>query len=168
MGRAAIRDIRASTQQTACLVIWANGGATVVSVEPGIGSIFLGVRTGSILSLLRSASGRLFLSYMPRDVTKAVLKQELAESPLKPASVIALIEQIQQEGISRIRDSMMVGLSAVSAPVFDHEGRLAYALTSLGQSGSFDTALDSAVVQTVRQKAEELSARLGFRARMVG
>jgi DNA-binding IclR family transcriptional regulator len=168
MGRAAIRDIRALTQQTACLVIWANGGATVVSVEPGIGSIFLGVRTGSILSLLRSASGRVFLSYMPRDVTNAVLKQELAESPLKPASVTALIEQIQREGISRIRDSMMVGLSAVSAPVFDHEGRLAYALTSLGQSDSFDTALGSAVVQTVRQKAEELSARLGFRTRMVG
>jgi DNA-binding IclR family transcriptional regulator len=63
---------------------------------------------------------------------------------------------------------MMVGLSAVSAPVFDHEGRLAYALTSLGQSESFDTSIDSAVVQTVRQKAEELSGRLGFRARMAG
>ncbi len=168
MGRAAIRDIRAATQQTACMVAWANGGATVVSMEPGTGSIFLAVRTGSILSLLRSASGRIFLAYMPSDMTKAVLKQELAENPMKPASVTALIEQVQREGISRIRDSMMVGLSAVSAPVFDHEGRLAYALTSLGQSESFDTSIDSAVVQTVRQKAEELSGRLGFRARMAG
>jgi DNA-binding IclR family transcriptional regulator len=168
MGRAAIRTIRAATHQTACMVAWANGGATVVSVEPGMGTIFLGVRTGSILSLLRSASGRVFLAYLPRDITKTVLKQELAENPMKPASVTALIEQVQRERISRIRDSMMVGLSAVSAPVFDHEGRLAYTLTSLGPSESFNTALDSAVVQTVRQRAEELSERLGFRARMVG
>jgi DNA-binding IclR family transcriptional regulator len=150
------------------MVAWANGGATVVSVEPGMGSIFLGVRIGSILSLLRSASGRIFLAYMPRDITMTVLDRELADNPMTRASIEALIEQLEREGISRIRDSMMIGLSAVSAPVFDHEGRVAYALTSLGQSESFDTAIDSTMVQVVRKKAEELSSRLGFRTRMAG
>jgi DNA-binding IclR family transcriptional regulator len=168
LGRAAIRDIRASTRQTACVVVWANGGATVAAVEPGVGSIFLGIRVGSILSLLRSASGRVFLAYMPRETTEELLSRELAEMPMEPASIAALIDQVRREGMSRIRDSMMVGLSAVSAPVFDHDGQLAFALTSLGQTGAFDTVIDSEIVRTVQGKAMELSSRLGLRTKMAG
>jgi DNA-binding IclR family transcriptional regulator len=168
LGRAALRDIRARTRHTACLVVWANGGATVVAVEPGVGSIFLGIRVGSILSLLRSASGRVFLAYMPREATEEVLARELVETPMESPSVAALADQVRREGMSRIRDSMMVGLSAVSAPVFDHDGRLAYALTSLGQTGAFDTEIDSDVVRTVQSTARELSARLGFQTKMAG
>lgn len=168
LGREAIRDIRAATRQTSCLVVWANGGATVAAVEAGVGAIFLGIRVGSILSLLRSASGRAFYAYMPHEAIETVLKRELAETPLDPHALAAMAEQIRREGLSRIRDTMMFGLSAVSAPVFDHDGRLAYVLTCLGQSESFDTALDSDVVRIVQQKANELSARLGFRAKMAG
>lgn len=170
LGRTAIREIRAETHQTACLVVWANGGATVAAVEPGVGSIFLGIRTGSILSLLRSASGRVFLAHMPPEAVESVLAQELADTPMDSGSVAALRETVRRGGLSCIRDTMMVGLSAVSAPVFDHDGRLAYVLTSLGQSESFDTSIDGHVARMVAGKARELSARLGsdFGSRWLG
>jgi DNA-binding IclR family transcriptional regulator len=168
LGRQAIREIRAETRHTSCLVVWANGGATVAAVEPGVGSIFLGIRVGSILSLLRSASGRAFLTYMPLETIEHVLKAELAEMPLEPSALAAITEEVRREGVSRIRDTMMVGLSAVSAPIFDHDGRLAYVLTTLGQSEAFDTSADGEIVRIMQGKAEELSARLGFRARMAG
>ena len=75
LGRAAIRRLRAATRHTACLVVWANGGATVAAVEAGVGSIFLGIRVGSILSLLRSASGRVFLAHMPREGTRGSVRR---------------------------------------------------------------------------------------------
>jgi DNA-binding IclR family transcriptional regulator len=168
LGRLAIRDITARTRHTACVVVWANGGATVAAVEPGVGSIFLGIRVGSNLSLLRSASGRVFLTFMPREASEELLSRELAETPMKPQSIAALVEQVRHEGMSRIRDTQMVGLSAVSVPVFDHDGRLAYALTSLGPTGVFDTAIDGDIVRTVQSTAKELSARLGFGTKMVG
>jgi DNA-binding IclR family transcriptional regulator len=149
-------------------VVWANGGATVAAVEPGVGSIFLGIRIGSVLSLLRSASGRVFLAYLPREATDELLAAELGVARMSKASVASLIEQVRREGMSRIRDSMMVGLSAVSAPVFDHDGRLAYSITCMGQSNAFDTSLDGEIVRVVETKARDLSARLGFRAKMAG
>lgn len=167
-GRAAIRELTASTRQTACIVVWANGGATVAAVEPGVGSIFLGIRIGSILSLVRSASGRVFLAHLPREATEDLLARELAETPMGVSSVAALIEQIRREGMSQIRDTMMVGLSAISVPVFDHDGRLAYALTTLGQSEVFDTSIDGEIARAVLNKANDLSARLGFRAKLAG
>ena len=168
LGRAAIHEIMAETRQTACLVVWANGGATVAAVEPGVGSIFLGIRIGSVLSLLRSASGRVFLANLPRQATNELLTGELGELKMSKTAVTAMIDQVRREGMSRIRDSMMVGLSAVSAPVFDHDGRLAYSITCMGQTNTFDTSLDGDIVRIVRSKVSDLSARLGFQAKMTG
>ena len=92
------------------------------------------------------------------------MEGELAETPLKLPAVEELVAKVRQEGVSRVRDTMMVGLSAVSAPVFDHDGRLLYVLTTLGQSDGFDTSLKGTTVNIVRNKARELSVRLGFKA----
>lgn len=162
-GRRAMVEISEATKHTVCLVVWANGGATVAAFDPGIGSIFVGIRVGSILSLLRSASGRVFLSYMPRESVAEVLKKERAETRLGLAAVEKLVAEVRRQGISCVRDTMMVGLSAVAAPVFDHDGRLLYVLTALGQSGGFDTSLKGQTVGIVRKRAAELSTRLGFR-----
>lgn len=163
LGRRAMGEIREATKHTACLVVWANGGATVAAVDPGIGSIFVGIRVGSILSLLRSASGGVFLSYMPRETVADVLKKELAEMHLEPAAIEKVVAKVRRESISRVRDTMMVGLSAVSAPVFDHDGRLLYVLTALGQSEGFDTSLKGVTAGVVRDKARKLSASFGFK-----
>lgn len=165
LGRQAMRETMAQTRHTSCLVVWANGGATVAAFEPGVGSIFVGIRVGSILSLLRSASGGIFLAYLPRETIDSVLNAELANAPLKPVTIQNMIKRVRRDGVSVVRDTMMVGLSAVSAPVFDYDGRLIYALTALGPSESFDTSLDGKIVHTVLGKANALSARLGFRGK---
>ena len=160
LGRQAIRETMVETGHTSCLVVWANGGATVAAFEPGVGSIFLSIRVGSILSLLRSASGRVYLAFMPRESIDNVLKSELSETKLETSEIQKMIDDVRREGVSRIRDTMMVGLSAVSAPVFDPDGRLLYVLTTLGPSDSFDTSLKGEIVRAVKGKAKELSARL--------
>ena len=168
LGRASLREIMSETRHTACLVTWANGGATVAAVEPGVGSIFLGIRIGSILSLLRSASGQAFLAYLPRETTKELLAKEMRETKVSNDEVKQLIERIRREGLTRIRDTMMVGLSAVSAPVFDHDDRLAYVITCMGPSNAFDTSADGPIVMLMRAKAQDLSARMGYRTKMAG
>jgi DNA-binding IclR family transcriptional regulator len=168
LGRNAIREIMAETRETACLVIWANGGATVGAVEPGIGSIFLGIRVGSILSLIRSASGRVFLTHLPRESTKELLAAEQEEAHVSDDYVTSVVEKTRQEGLSRVRDTMMVGLSAVAAPIFDHDRRLAYVLTCMGQTKTFDTSSKGNIVKLMRSKAGALSASLGYRTKLVG
>jgi DNA-binding IclR family transcriptional regulator len=100
---------------------------------------------------------------MPRESVADVLKRELAEMRLQSAAADEIVEKVRREGVSRVRDTMMVGLSAVAAPVFDHDGRLLYVLTALGQTESFDTSLKGATAGIVRNKAMELSTRLGFK-----
>jgi DNA-binding IclR family transcriptional regulator len=61
---------------------------------------------------------------------------------------------------------MMVGLSAVSAPVFDHDGRPP--LTCVVLCNTVDTSGDGPIVTLVRAKAQDLSARMGYRTKMAG
>ena len=92
----------------------------------------------------------------------------MRETKMSNDEVKKLIERIRQEGLTRIRDTMMVGLSAVSAPVFDHDGRLAYVITCMGPSNTFDTSADGSIVTLMRAKAQDLSARMGYRTKMAG
>jgi DNA-binding IclR family transcriptional regulator len=97
-----------------------------------------------------------------------VLAREMRETKMSNDEVKQLIERIRREGLTRIRDTMMVGLSAVSAPVFDHDGRVAYVITCMGPSNIFDTSADGSIVTLVRTKAHDLSARMGYRAKLAG
>jgi len=167
LGRRVMWEISEEIKHTVCLVVWANGGPTVAAVNPGVGSIFMGIRVGSILSLIRSASGRAFLSYSPRESVADVLKKERADRRVEAVEVEEIVARVHREGVARVRDTMMVGLSAVSAPVFDHGGGLLYVLTALGQSETFDTSLKGSTVEIVRAKANELSRRLGFKPELI-
>jgi DNA-binding IclR family transcriptional regulator len=46
IGRRTMLEIMVESSHTTCLVVWANGGATFAAFEPGVGSIFVGIRVG--------------------------------------------------------------------------------------------------------------------------
>jgi DNA-binding IclR family transcriptional regulator len=59
---------------------------------------------------------------------------------------------------------MVPGVSGLAAPVFDCHGALALALVALGYAGTFDATWEGRNAIALRESAEKLSARLGFRA----
>ncbi|MDH7799015.1 MULTISPECIES: IclR family transcriptional regulator [unclassified Beijerinckia] len=163
VGRSAVVDLRHETDHSTNLIVWGSGGPTVASVEPSPspGSVFLTMRIGSILTLLRSASGYVFLAYLPRSTTREILEKERRSFKISNEEIDALIDRTRRHGIGWVTDSLNPGVSAFSAPVFDHDGRLAYAFTVIGQSGHFDMSPDNAVARTMLAKARSVSARLG-------
>src|SRR5690606_40597397 len=59
----ALIRLRESLEMTCFIAVMGNKGPTIVRFEePGL-PVTLNVRVGSVLSLLRSATGRLFLAY---------------------------------------------------------------------------------------------------------
>jgi DNA-binding IclR family transcriptional regulator len=55
---------------------------------------------------------------MQRKTIDDVLKAALADTPLEPFAIQKLIDKGRRDCVSAVRDTMMVGLSSVSAPVF--------------------------------------------------
>lgn len=164
-----LEDLCERIGETVALAMWGNHGATCVRwIEAG-GPITVTLRTGVVLPLTTSATGRAFAAFHRSPYLKKLLDKEIEETALAtgaPAAQLlqqleADLEEIRQQEISRASGSLTPGINGFSAPVFDHTGRMVAAITSLGPVGHFDTEWDSPLATSIKEAAATLSKRLG-------
>lgn len=136
---------------TVAIAVWGTHGPTIVRVAEGPTPVHVSMRHGTVMSLAGTASGRVFATWRPD--AAAALGEALPEP--------ALTAQIREAGLAIARDSVVPGVSAAAAPVFDAAGRLVLALTAIGPSASFDTAADGPLLAALRAAAALVSSRLG-------
>jgi len=72
------------------------------------------------------------------------------------------LEEIRIRGLARATGSVTPGINGFSAPVFDHQGMMVAAITSLGALGNFDTEWDNRIATAVKKAASHLSKQLGY------
>lgn len=156
--------------ETVALAMWGNHGATCVRwVEAG-GPITVTLRTGVVLPLISSATGRAFVAFYRSPYLRKQLEKEINDSAeaahTTPAAITreleVLLEEIRRHGISRASGSLTPGINGFSAPVFDHTGNMVAAITSLGSIGHFDMEWGSSLSQSIKEAAAKLSRRLGY------
>lgn len=153
---------------TSFVAVMGNKGPTIVRIEEPSLPVTVNVRVGSVLSLLWSATGRVFLGLQDESSTRDQARQEFQDAAFhgdKSASFESLITQLRKEidktGCIAVRDTNLKGISAVAAPIFNYAGQLCAVLTALGASGGFDTDLNGPIARNVRDQAGAISRQLG-------
>lgn len=160
-----LADLRDAIDESVFLAVWGNRGPTIVRWEESTRPVTVNVRVGSVLPLLNSATGRVFAAYLPPETCAPILEEEVKSSPPSSAtSTERLREEVRRHGMARVTGDLLLGISALSVPVFNHQNAIVCALTALGADGSFDADLDGAVARRLRSHANALSRRLGFAA----
>jgi DNA-binding IclR family transcriptional regulator len=71
---------------------------------------------------------------------------------------------IRAAGYALTRGVPVPGVNAASAPVFDHDGHLQYAVTVIGYDTTLDVESGSPQVQRLLGFVQEASKQLGWRA----
>ncbi|QBQ97232.1 IclR family transcriptional regulator [Paraburkholderia pallida] len=182
----ALVRLREALEVTSFVAVMGNMGPTIVRFEePGL-PVTVNVRVGSVMSLLWSSTGRVFLGLLDDSRVLALAQEEfrLAAPALRallepdeardrtdnethaPVPVERLRRAVQAEVESHrcasVKDTNLKGISAVSAPMFDHTGRLCAVLTALGATGGFDASPEGPVADALRREAAAASALLGY------
>ena len=164
------------TGHTMALAVWGNRGPTLVHWQETPLAMPVSLRLGDVMPLLSSATGRCFAAFNSHggaaDKTGPMIEQELtlarklgrSDLPSTPAQVQAMVKETRQQGLGRVVNVLLPGISGFCAPVFDADGHLALGVVSLGSSATLDTAWDGPIAQHLRQFAQQLSADLGYRA----
>ena len=169
LGGPILDDLCEQIGETVALAMLGNHGATIVRwVEAG-GPITVTLRTGTVLPLARSATGRAFVAYCRVPFMKKLLERELRDTAEESGQTVAaqiqdlepIINEIRLHGISRASGSLTPGINGFSAPVFDHTGHMVAAITSLGAIGHFNTEWNSPLAVAIKEAARVLSQRLG-------
>jgi len=165
----ALVRLRESLEVTCFVAIMGNRGPTIMRFEePGL-PVTVNVRAGSVMSLLWSATGRLFLALLDESRVRKLAQEELANAPddlraqLDRADPIGRLQRdIRAAGFATVRDTNLKGISAVAAPLIDANGHLCATLTALGATGGFDSSADGTIAKALREEAARISAALGY------
>jgi DNA-binding IclR family transcriptional regulator len=162
-----IESLAVECGHTMAVAVWGNRGATIVRVAQPPTAVHVSMRHGTVMSVRGTATGRLFAALLPRELVMPVLRVENKAAKLPASMDDALVQALQAvraDGFSRIKDVQLPGISALAMPVWDDRGGLVLSLTAIGPTPMFDSRRHSTLTQRLRQAADALSARLGWRA----
>jgi DNA-binding IclR family transcriptional regulator len=166
----AIAELVLRINQTVVLSVWGNHGPTVVRIEEGTGALHVNMRVGSVMSLIGTATGRVFAAFLPPKMIETFLESEVghasvgheAQHQMSRKQVDTALAEVREKGLARAVERPIPGVNAFSAPVFDHSGSIALAITAMGPSHTFDVDWDGSIAQELRKCAASVSARLGL------
>lgn len=156
--------------QTVALAVWGNHGPTVVRIEEGASAVHVNMRVGSVMSLLGTATGRVFAAFLPPKLIEAFLESDIGRASvgeeaarrMDRAQIEAAVAEVRERGLARAVDRPIPGVHALSAPVFDQTGSIALVITAIGPSGAFDAGWDGPIARELLACAGTASTRLGY------
>lgn len=159
----ALPRLRDRINETVTAAIWGDGGPTIIAIEESDHVVTMNVRVGSVLPLLTTAIGRLFLGYLPGAMMQRFVAAERrvqASTAALPTEeeIAARLAEIRAARLSRASSPLLPGIDAVAAPVFDYRGKLVAAICVVGQQD----ALDARVTAALGESTDTLSRQLGF------
>ena len=160
---AAVADFMRQTGRTCLVAVWGDAGATVVRWFPGNPAVVTSLAVGSILPLLHSATGHLFYAFGDRHVMDARAREDLRGSRAAAAlDLDALKARVRRDMIGRVDGDLIPGLRVVSAPVFDLQGRMVLAITSIASPAidrEGDVEAEAALIAACRDLPLSLGGR---------
>ena len=169
-------ELAARTAQTVALVVWGSRGPTIVLREASPSAVHVDMRHGTVFSIVGTASGRLFAAFLPVDTVRPLYDAERRAAGAAargdpnarawPAwtQFHRELDEVRRHGLGRAEGAVVAGVSAMSAPVFDHRGAMALAITAIGPSAAFDTRWQGPAANALRDAARSVSERLGYRS----
>lgn len=165
-----IAALAAETEQSVAVAVWGNLGPTIVRLEEPIHPLHVNLRTGTVMSLAYTATGRLFAAYLPPKVVEKLIIEDVARQSGRAGGTMELtrtqvddaIVETRRHGLSRTIGHPIPGINAFCAPVFDSAGNLVLGITAMGPEATFDNDWSGKVAAPLRACALEVSRRLGY------
>lgn len=162
-----IRSLRDQVGEAVSLTVWGNRGTTIVRWQESGRAVSINVNVGTILPLLTSSNGQVFLSYLPPQMSEPLIRQELQSQEAQAAGlktladVRDLAERVRARGLAFGEGHVLPGVCSLTVPVFRHDQSLACGLSVVGFQGVMDMSMEGKPVTILRAAAAELSALLG-------
>lgn len=162
----ALIGLRDASGETAVLATWSGAGPVVVRIEECSRPVFMNVRVGSTLPILRSAVGRTFVAHLPSAETAALIAKERQvrgrTARGKPLPVERLRAAAQRNGVAGVDGDLVPGVRALAAPIFDHRARIVASIALLGGPEQLSLKAESPVAVLLKDVAASISHRLGY------
>jgi IclR family KDG regulon transcriptional repressor len=157
-----MQELAERFDETCDLGIFDRGWVLYIEVVHSQHSLTIAVRVGRRLPAYCTASGRVFLAFLPPEVVEPILNE-----PLKPCTgktIISLAELREELEVTRQRgyalddEEYEAGIRAVSVPVRDIDGNVVAALSMPGPTNRMPPERIPEIVDALVEAANAISA----------
>ena len=159
----ALPELVAQTGHTALLTVWSNRGPTVVHWQRGPTPFVTNLGLGSVLPISRSATGTIFVAFLPATVTSDALNAEARRESVDREALARAVERARKNRLASVDNSVIPGLAAVSSPVLQWNGEAAASVTLIGPDHELAKLTHPAAL-ALRKFCDRLSKDFGARS----
>ncbi|MBL12476.1 MAG: hypothetical protein CMM51_02725 [Rhodospirillaceae bacterium] len=171
VARPYLEELVHETGETVCLIVAKGLERLCIEVLQKNKTSKTSQTIGYRAPIYKGASGRVLMAYRPiEEVEKILDKTGLEKST--PQSVtnrdvyIRELEKTRERGFAATSGDLMLGLSAVSSPIFDKQKELASALVVKGSQARMPNSIISKMSESVLTTASAISEELGVDKRI--
>lgn len=126
------------------LSVWSEAGPVVIRSAHGGPPVISPVAVGTVLPLQRSASGLIYLSYMPSSATVDELMTQEGPERMAQSELDDQRRKTRKAGFALASGNYIPGLCAIALPILNHDETLAGAITLVSTNTSLFTESSAA------------------------
>lgn len=147
------------------VAVWQPHGVTIVRWFGVHSEVSITLRPGTVVNITTSCTGCVVAAHLPRELTEPLVRKDLENAGGATKSAIEKVFRtyaaIRRHGIAASYGTRIVGINALSVPVFNRTGYLALAVSMLGHESSFHALPDSPQAEKLKALASRLTMMMG-------
>jgi IclR family KDG regulon transcriptional repressor len=166
IGRPIMLRLRDQLGHTITLARVSGGVANMVDALEGNGLINIGVRVGRDLPLHANAGGKLVLAFgapeVHAEIERLPLERYTEHTITDVGTLRAEIERVRQQGWANAPEEFVIGVNALSAPIFDNNRKLVGTLGLVNSIQFLGRRPTTEQIEAVTRAAEEITRHLSL------
>lgn len=152
--------------ETCDLSIFARGEVLYLEVVQSRHGLQIAARPGQRLPAHCTASGKVFLAFLPADeltqVLSGPLRRYTENTITSPARILRQLEEIRTSGYACDDGEYEAGVRAVAAPIRNDTGEVVAAISMAGPTARMDGGLVAEMAAALVAAADGVSAHMGW------
>jgi DNA-binding IclR family transcriptional regulator len=157
-----IADFVERTGQTVQIAAFGSMGPTIVRLYNGRPALLTTLHVGAVLPLAASATGRVFLAFVPGPETGDLIDVERRQYPKAIVSIDTIRAVVRADGKAVETGTVIPGLHATAFPIFDLQGRAMLVATALVSVSSAESR--KGAISELGDLCRHISAEMGWLA----
>ncbi len=167
LGKPYIDALRDALKETVVLEVVLGRSAVIAYIAEGPGPIRIKGTVGDRRPVHAAAGAKAILAFSPPEVKEQLLKEGMKQlTPNTITNVKVLVDQlqeIQRQGFAFDNEEVNIGINAVGAPIFNHEGKPVAAVVVAGLSQGITWEATSPIVSQLKHTAAKISSELYYK-----
>ena len=114
-----------------------------------------------------TADGKIIISYLNKDKIKAYIPKRIPQhtknTVTNKGDFIKKLEEMKKNGYTIDNEEYVEGIKCVAAPIFDHEGKVRFSLSTTGPAFRMTDEKIGELIVIIKEAANEISRRIGYK-----